>query len=167
MNRYIIFVILFLIGTSLSAQNLNPRKSQLKKIFRKSISQDSRKTISTLSNPWVIDNTDNLYFKADTIKLINIKMQYKYDFCQKVNWSFYRNSKFYLVESQTFREPSSAKVSNENSRYWVRIKRNNIGLILTTYNISGMIDQFLVISINRNETKDEIKLKRLMGKASD
>ena len=166
MNRFIIFVIFFAIGTSLSAQNLNPKKSELKKIFRKSISQDSRKVITTVSNPWVIDNTDSLYFKAVTIKLINIKKQYRYEFCEKINWTFYRNSKFYLGETQTCREPASGKAGNEYNWYSIKIKKTDVGLILETYNLNGIVDRFLVISINRYETKDEIILKRLTEKAS-
>ena len=138
----------------------------MKKILRKSIEQDSRRSISTLSNPWVIDNTDSLFFKTDTVKLTNVKAQYKYDFCEKINWSFYEKDKFYQVESQTCREPSSAKVSDENSRHWITIKKTELGLILNTYNLNVLIDQFLVLSINQNNIKDEIVLKRITEKAS-
>tara|TARA_A100000171_G_C2054520_1_gene106842 strand:+ start:75 stop:563 length:489 start_codon:yes stop_codon:yes gene_type:complete len=161
MNRFTILILLLSIGTNLIAQNQEIKKSELKKIFRKSIKQDSRRNISTLSNPWVINNTDSLFFKADTIKLINFKTQYKYDFCEKINWSFYKKDKFYQVESQTCREPSSAKVSNENSRFWITITKNDFGLILNTYNLNGLIDRFLVLLINQNEIKDEIVLKRI------
>ena len=161
MNRFLIFVISLAIGSNLFGQNIHLKKSKLRKIFRKSIEQDSRKSISTLSNPWVIDNTDSLFFKADTIKLINIKTQYKYDFCEKVNWSFYKKHKFHQVESQTCREPSSAKVSNKNNRHWITIKKTELGLILNTYNLSGLIDRFLVLSINRDKIKDEIVLRRI------
>ena len=166
MNRFIFLLILLAMGSSLSAQNLHPKKSVLKKIFLKSIEQNSRRSISTLSNPWVIDNTDNLFFKADTVKLTNIKDGFTYDFCEKINWSFYRKDKFYQVESQTCREPSSSKVSSENSRNWIIIKKTELGLILNTYNLNGLIDQFLVLSINRNKIKDEIVLKRIMKKVS-
>jgi hypothetical protein len=154
------------IGSSLSAQNLNPKKSELKKIFRKSISQNSRKIVTTDSNPWVIDNTDSIYFKADTIKLINIKKQYKYEFCEKINWTFYRNTKFYLGETQTCREPSSGKAGNEYNWYSIEFEKTDFGLTLITSNLSGIVDRFLVISISRNEIKDEIVLKRITLKAS-
>ena len=157
---------LFMIGSCLSAQNLNPKKSELKKLFRKSIAQESRKKITTVSNPWVIDNTDSLYFKSDTLKLINIKKQYKYDFCEKINWTFYRNKKFYLGETQTCREPSSGKAGNELSWHSIKMKKTDDGLILSTYNFNGILDQFLVLSINQSEIKDEIILTRLAEKAS-
>ena len=166
MNRFTILILLLSIGSSLSAQNQKIKKSELKKVFRKSIEQDSRRSISTLSNPWIINNTDSLFFKADTIKLINIKAQYKYDFCEKINWSFYKKDKFYQVESQTCREPSSAKVGDENSQHWITITKSDLGLILSTQNLTGIIDRFLVLSINRNDVKDEIVLKRITEKAS-
>ena len=161
-TKYLILniVISLLITSSIFAQNQKVKKSELNKIFRKSIAQDSRKTISTPSNPWVIDNTDSLFFKTDTVKLINIHKQYQYDFCEKINWSFYRKAKFYQVESQECREPASGKISDENSRHWITIKRTDVGLVLTTYNLLGIVDQFLVLSIVQNETKDEILLKR-------
>ena len=121
MNRFIIFVILLSIGSNLSAQNL--KKTELIKLFRESIAQDSRKTILTISNPWVTNNKDSLYYKADTLRFINVKKTpYKYNFCEKVNWTFYRNDKFYLVESQTCREPSSAKYSIKNNQFRIEIK---------------------------------------------
>lgn len=166
MHRFIIYMILLLISTSLSAQNLNPKKGELKKRFRKSIVQDSRKKISTLSNPWVIDNTDSLYFKAITIKLINPKKQYEFDFCEYVNWSFFRNDQFYLTESQTCREPSSAKAIIVNSRHWITIKESDYGLILETHNSHGIVDRFWVVSISKTEIKDEIILMRLTNKAN-
>lgn len=76
MYRLLILVVFFSICSRLSAQNTNPEKSELKKILRKSIDQESRKMISTISNPWIINNTDSFYFKADTI---NIKKHYNYN----------------------------------------------------------------------------------------
>jgi hypothetical protein len=167
MNRFIIFVILFSIGSILSAQNPKPKKSDLKKLIRKSINQDSRKTITTISNPWVTDNQDSLYYKADTLRLINIKKRpYKYNFCEKVNWTFYRNNQMFLIESQTCREPTTANVSNEKSKIRIEIKKTDLGLILATFDLNGIVSEYLVLSISRNEMEDEIVLKRLSEKAS-
>jgi hypothetical protein len=63
MIRLLILILLLITGLGISAQNQNIKKSELKKIFRKSNTQESRKIISTISNPWVIDNTDSLYLK--------------------------------------------------------------------------------------------------------
>ncbi|WP_348723580.1 hypothetical protein [Tenacibaculum sp. 190524A05c] len=162
MNRFIIFTILFTIHSGLFSQKINPEKDALKKLFRESIKQDSSGSISTLSNPWIIDNTDNLFFKTDTVKLINIKdVTYKYEFCNFINWSFFKKDKFFQVESQTCTEPSSVKVSDEYSLHWVTIKQTELGLILNTYKSNGLKDRFLVLSINRNKKTDEIVLKRI------
>jgi hypothetical protein len=98
--------------------------------------------------------------------LINIKKQYKYEFCEKINWTFYRNTKFYLGETQTCREPSSGKAGNEYNWYSIEFEKTDFGLTLITSNLSGIVDRFLVISISRNEIKDEIVLKRITLKAS-
>ncbi|MFK7747613.1 MAG: hypothetical protein AB8B65_04435 [Kordia sp.] len=164
MMKRLILILIFITGFIVPAQNKSVKKSELKRIFRKSIDQESRRRVSTLSNPWVINNTDSLYFKADTIKLINIKKKYKLPFCKKINWSFFRKDKFHLVDSQSCKEPSTAKIGTALNRYWVKIKKTDIGLILTTHNISGVVDQFLVISINQNVYVDEILLKRIKKK---
>ncbi|MEM6684829.1 MAG: hypothetical protein AAF617_03450 [Bacteroidota bacterium] len=133
----------------------------MKKLFRESIRQKSRKKILQLSNPWVTDNTDNFYVKTDTVRLINPKKQYQLDFCQEVNWSFFRSDSFYMVESQSCKEPTSAKVSKPSDRHEVKIKKTAAGLTLTLRNIYGIADRFLVISIEQNEQFDAILLKRL------
>ncbi|RZT00244.1 hypothetical protein [Aquimarina brevivitae] len=135
-------------------------------MLSESIKQDSRGSISTVSNPWVSDNTDGLFFKADTLRLINNKTQYDFGFCEKVNWSFYIKSKFYQVESQTCEEPASVKVSNINNQYQITLSKNKLGLILSTSNLNGLVDQYLVVSINRDHIKDEIVLKRITKNAN-
>ncbi|AGC76778.1 hypothetical protein LX97_01435 [Nonlabens dokdonensis] len=115
MSRFIIIVFSLFISSGVYAQNYKVKISELEKTFRKSIEQDSKRSIRTLSNPWVINNTDSLFFKSDIVKLINPKTQFQFDFCKKINWSFYKKDKFYQVESQDCQEPTTAKVADENS----------------------------------------------------
>jgi len=162
MNKYIFIFILLLTDLNLSSQNLTYKKTELKKIFRESIEQKSKKIISLDSNPWVTNNTDSMFYKADTIKLINLKeAPYNYGFCQIINWTFFKKDKFYLIESQTCKEPSSAKAGNASNFYIFKIRETEKGLILETYNSFGIENNYLVIGITKNETSNEILLKRI------
>lgn len=167
MVRYLLVPVLLSIGMSLFAQNQEVRKSELNKLFRKSISQDSKRVIQTVSNPWISDNTDGLFFKADTIRLINVKKQYIKTFCETINWSFYDADRFYQIESQTCNEPSSTKVSDENNDRRMTVEKTDKGVVLITYNLSGLIERFLVLSIYKSEIKDEILLIRMESDEAD
>lgn len=162
MKKIYLILLLLISNFVLIGQVTTPTKSELKKLFRKNIDQESRREI-TLSNPWVINNHNSNYFKSDTITLINSHFyQDKYDFCEVVNWSFYRKNKFLLTESQTCKEPSSAAISTENSFKKLAIKEEAIGLVLQIHNSNNQINRFLVLSILKTETRTEITLKRLV-----
>ncbi|MFT6148389.1 MAG: hypothetical protein ACJAUH_001070 [Saprospiraceae bacterium] len=95
MKEIYLRLILLISNSALIGQITTPIKSELKKLFRKSIDQGSQRTIATLSNPRTINNLDNSYFESDTITLINIhNFKDRCHFCKKVNWTFYKKINF-------------------------------------------------------------------------
>ena len=143
-------------------QEYNVTKFELNKVFRKSIIQESRKSIFTLSNPWVTDNTDSLYYKAEVIKLTNFKSSpERVNFCNKVNWTFYKNNNFIFKESQTCNEPSSSKVVTEKDWIEIILVKSESKLILELYNVNTLIEKFEVISLDYSELKIDLTLRRM------
>jgi hypothetical protein len=57
-------------------------RHHLTKLFKESIEQESKKSISVGSGEWTICNQDSAYFKADTIKIYsNINYFYQQSNC--------------------------------------------------------------------------------------
>lgn|GEM_PF-1612500 len=160
MNSFIKILIFLLVSFSAFSQNNEFSKSDLKRLFKKSILQNSKKSISTYSNPWVSDNTDSLYYKSDTIKLYGFKTKpYLADFCESVNWSFYEKSKFFLAKAHFCKEPPTVTANAEH--FNIKFLKTKTEFIIELYKLNILTDKFKVLEIINNDLQKTIILKRL------
>ena len=135
-------------------------------MFKSSIQQESRKTISIGSGTWTICNQDSAFFKSPIIRLYSNK-NYFYQLdkcCEFINWTFYRKDLFLQSDSQICNEPASAGVKSKY--YQTQITNKNGNTILLIKSREGEEQKFEVIEINKiplaqNNSTDEIILKRI------
>ena len=139
--RFIGLIILFISSTAVGQSY--PTKKQIKKFLTVKLNPGSN------YDKWVnlsACNTDENYFKADTVKLYNDdKANWINSCCQFVDWNFDKKKlTFYLSKGTTCMEPSRAtpgqfqeiKIIKENKR------------ILLLLNIKGKeVDKFRVIGL--------------------
>lgn len=92
-------------------------KQKLNSFFKKSIQQESKSSIYSLSNPWLICNEDSAYFLKDTISLYNGKNLPKC--CDFIAWTFYRKNKF--VEYSYWKCEARSSVSKNEDFYEINI----------------------------------------------
>ena len=133
---------------------------RLLQVFKASIKQDSKREIQTNSNPWIICNDDDSYYKSDTLKLIRYSNDYPNCKCQcYIDWTFYKSDSFVLTK-ESIAEPRRVSVAKADNWYVIKIFKRDHDLILETYNQSTLVDQFKVISIEPIVTL--IRIKKLL-----
>jgi len=143
-----ILILLFLIAHYSYGQNVPLTKENLFKKFKESIKQNSKNSITTNSNPWVICNDDSLYYKSDTLKLTPHSNNYPDCKCSCfIDWTFYKKGAFILTK-EFINEPRQISVAQD--WYVIKLLEKNKDLILETYNQNKVIEQFKVLSINPN-----------------
>jgi hypothetical protein len=149
MAKFLLFIFLFCGGIA-AGQNNQPTKSQLLKAFKASIRQDKPGRISTNSNAWVICNTDNAFYKSDTLRLYSSSRYYSHSkCCDFTNWTFYKKDAFVLTRVQTCKEPTTGRFTRNDDWFTVKVSKENKSLFLETYNQGKLVDRFKVISIDK------------------
>lgn len=145
---YIFFFLI--VGHAVFAQNNNPTKSQLLKVLKKSIRQDTKDRVSTNSNPWVVCNKDSSFYKSDTLRLYNnVNYRYYSKCCNFVDLTFYKKNAFVIVKTQICKEPPTGSVATPNDWFTIRLSNDRKDLILETINQDKIVDRFKVISIGK------------------
>ena len=147
------FLLLFILcsNQNLFGQNSELTKTNLLKVFKASIYQDSKTKIRTNSNPWIVCNKDSAFYKSESILLSNNSASfYHSNCCNFINWTFYKGDAFVLTKEQTCNEPSTTDITKPED--WFKVKVSKIGqdLILETFNQNKLINKFKVIFINPN-----------------
>ena len=152
----------FLILLIFAVQNLNGQTSlvtgeRLLQVFNASIKQDSKREIQTNSNPWIICNDDDSYYKSDTLKLIRYSNDYPNCKCQcYIDWTFYKSDAFVLTK-ESIAEPRRVSVGKDKDWYVIKTFIKGEDLILETYNQGKLVEQFKVLSIDLVITLRRIK----------
>ena len=166
MKKKILFILIFLIQYSYS-QNIKISKTELFKIFNETIIQKEEGKIETNSNPWFADNTNENYFKNDTVTLKNAN-SFKRNYCKIINWNFYKKDAFTIGNADYCNEPPSQKVTTENDWIKLNIVEAEKYLTVELYNQNKIIDKFKVLSLEKKESEYGkgkmvyiLKLKRL------
>lgn len=154
------FILILIIFPVIDIIAQAPNKSELGRLFKNSIEQDSKKAISTYSNPWLADNRNDSYYKSDIITLINSITKNDLKNCQTVNWTFYQKKKFILTKAQQCKEPPSVEVSKKEDWINIKINKTESGLVLELYNNNELKEEFKVLSIEKDAVRTKIILKR-------
>lgn len=150
-------------------QELSPSKHQLSKLFKLSIDQESKKTISVGNNAWTICNQDSSFFKSDTIRIYsNINYFYQKGACCKfIQWTFYKKNAFVQSDLQVCIEPSSSSILNKY--YTIEFLSGKKELYLFILNSDNAFELFRVINLQeiklaQNNSTKIIALKRMTTK---
>lgn len=166
MKKITLLVLILIIQFSYS-QETKISKAELLKAFKETIVQKEKGIIHTNSNPWFTDNTNENYFKKDTITLKNAK-SYKRDYCKIMNWNFYKKDAFSIGNADYCNEPPSQKVTTENDWINLNVEKVENYLIIELFNQNKLIDKFKILSLEKKESEYEkgkmdyiLKLKRL------
>lgn len=147
-----LFFLLLLIFQISYSQDIKIKEKELFKIFRKTIIQDKKGIIQINSNPWFTDNSNDNYFKKDTIIFRNAK-SYNRNYCKIFNWNFYKKNALIISDADYCNEPPSQKVTKPKD--WIKLKTYNFKncLILELYNQNKLVEKFKVLSVEENQSK--------------
>ena len=149
MTKYLLFIF-FIVGHSAIGQNSNPTKSQLLQVLKKSIRQDSKGKVLTISNPWVVCNRDSSFYKSDTLRLYNnINFSQYSNCCDFIDLTFYKRNAFVVVRTQMCNEPTTASVIKSNDWFTIDILKIESDLIIKTINQGKVVDSFKAVSIDK------------------
>lgn len=149
--RKLLFIVLLLFVELCFSQNASISKNQVLSLFKRTIVQTKKGIIQVNSNPWFADNTDNLYFKNDTIILKNAR-SFKREYCKIVIWNFYKKNAFVIGYADYCNEPPTREVTKQENWIKKRIEESQRDLVIELYNQNILIDKFKVLSIEENES---------------
>ncbi|RYJ36441.1 hypothetical protein NU08_4507 [Flavobacterium anhuiense] len=162
MKKLQFLFIVFLLPFLLLSQN-KISKSEVQKIIKESQIQKKNGRISLPSiKSWKFNNTDSLYFKSDTLIAIQNKTNTQNDFCEFIDWTFYRKNAFILGNTSYCEEPHSRLVTKypEDYFYIAVYQIENRTMIDMLRNDKMIVDSFNVIEIENNDEFLKIKLVR-------
>ncbi|MGN7809964.1 MULTISPECIES: hypothetical protein [Flavobacterium] len=162
MKIYSLIYIVLLIPICSFAQ-VRPEKSEVQKIIRNSKVEMKKGKFSLPSDKsWKFNNADSLYFKQDTLNAFVYKSSKHKNFCQLIDWTFYRNNAFILGQESSCDEPSTRKVLKHPSDYFtlaVYSVKNETMIDILRYD-KMIVESFIVIGIEENNDYSNIKLIR-------
>lgn len=162
MKKLQFLFIVFLLPFLLLSQN-KISKSEVQKIIKDSQAAKKDGSISLPSiKSWKFNNTDSLYFKSDTLIAIQNKTNTQNDFCEFIDWTFYRKNAFILGNTSYCEEPPSRLVTKypEDYFYIAVYQIENRTMIDMLRNDKMIVDSFNVIEIENNDEFLKIKLVR-------
>lgn len=147
MKKAIAFISLCLTINVSKAQSLLTKDS-LDFVFKETLVK-SRNAVSDATNSWRYDNSNEDYFKKDTI-ILNTARSYKMDYCNGINWSFYKEKYFILEFTQHCNEPPTKLKSKEEDYMRLEIMQRERKIYLRLLNKNGLADEFELLDLKRN-----------------
>lgn len=132
------------------SEKLNINKKNILKVFKSTIDQDKRNRISITSNPWSTEKEK--YEISDTIRFINPSNRTDYNYCNVINWTFYRKNKFVRSYGEYCDEPAVEKVTNEDDFFDLKITEVYGKIYLELFNKQKLIEKFLIISLEKTQS---------------
>jgi hypothetical protein len=147
MKKAIIFISLCLTIKGSKAQSLLTKDS-LDFVFKETLAK-SRNAVSNATNNWRYDNSNDDYYKQDTI-ILNTARSYKMNYCNGINWSFYKEKRFILEFTQTCNEPPTKLRSKKEHYMRLQIIQRSNKFYLRLLNKNGLSDEFEILTLKRN-----------------
>ena len=150
MKTFLIFLLASIVQFSYS-QETKVSRNELINSFKKTIIQIKKGIIQTDSNPWFADNTNDNYFKKDTIVLINAR-SFKREFCKVINWNFYKETAFTIGYADYCSEPPTQKVNMLKD--WIELKVYDFkgNLLIELFNQDKLVEKFKIISFEKKQS---------------
>jgi hypothetical protein len=152
MKETILFIFLCL-AAKLSMSQIQVTKDSLDFIFEETLKK-SRNAVSDATNNWRYDNSKDDYFKKDTL-ILNSARSYKMNYCNGVNWSFYKEKQFILEFSQYCNEPPTKQISKKEDYMMIKIEYRSNKYYLNITNANGLFESFEVLELTRNRPLSE------------
>ena len=152
MKETIIFILLCL-TTKLSMSQTAVSKDSLDIIFKETL-QKARNAVSDATNNWRYDNSKDDYLKKDTL-IFNTARSYRMNYCNGVNWSFYKEKQFILEFAQYCNEPPTNLISKQEDYMTLQIERRSNKYYLNLLNANGVFETFEVSELRRNQPLSE------------
>lgn len=147
----ILMLFLNVFGTINAQKQITPK--EMLSVFKETLAK-SRNFAPEATNKWSFDNSNNDYFKKDTIVLNSARCSDS-DYCKSIQWSFYENEKFILEKIIECDEPPT-KVASKNEDFMdLKIKEQDGMTYLCLYNNNGLFETFEVVSLKANKGTDE------------
>lgn len=160
-----LIIILILGSTSIFGQSIS--KNELKIMLKETLAK-SQNYVYNATNSWYYDNSANDYGTKDTL-IFNTARSYKRDYCEIINWTFYKWNNFILEVADYCNEPPTKLAFKSKDYYELLIEETTNRTIVLTKNINGIHEKFEIIELIENipiEKGNEqfdytIKLKRI------
>ncbi|WDF45172.1 hypothetical protein PQ459_09700 [Chryseobacterium sp. KACC 21268] len=144
-----IIILLTFIVNFISAQKIEITEKNLFNVFKKTINQESKRSIRTVSNPWITDNSNDDFAKLDTIVFTNGKRN---NYCKDVNWTFYRKNKFIRTYGDHCKEPPTYTVTKIKDYFELKLTEINRKEYLELYNQEKLIEKFEIVSLEKTQS---------------
>lgn len=138
-------------GTINAQKQITPK--EMLSVFKETLAK-SRNFVPEATNIWSFNNSNNDYFKKDTIVLNSARCSSR-GYCKSIQWSFYENEKIILEKIVNCDDPPAKVASKEEDYMDLKIKEQDGMTYLCLYNSSGLFETFEVISLKANNTTDE------------
>ncbi|MCW4468779.1 hypothetical protein OGH69_07390 [Flavobacterium sp. MFBS3-15] len=142
---------LYILLTLISYFNFHGQvsKRELEAVLEETLLK-ARNAVPTAENSWRYDNTNQDYFKSDTI-VLNTARSYIQNYCKEIRWSFYEKQSLVLENTPECTEPPTMLLPTKNDSIHLKCKEKNNDLFLTLKNHKGVTDKFKVIELRRNK----------------
>ena len=141
---------MFFIGsTKVSMSQTAVSKDSLDVIFKETL-QKARNAVSDATNNWRYDNSEDDYLKKDTL-IFNTARSYRMNYCNGVNWSFYKEKQFILEFAQYCNEPPTKLISKKEDYMTLQIERRSNKYYLNLLNANGLFETFEVSELKKNQ----------------
>lgn len=151
----------------LFSQKITLSKRQILNVFKSTIVQNTKGRISTDSNPWFTDNTEDKYFKDEIIEFKNAQ-SFKRNYCKIIMWNFYKKDSFIIGDADYCNEPPIQKSFRFENDINLKLVQENSDIILLLFNNEKLINKFLILSLEKRKSEYDnnefdliMKLKRL------
>ena len=152
----LLFIIFLLISVCSFGQTRNYSEKEVYQLFKKSISQTDKKSVSIPSNPWLFCNRDSSFYFSDTLRLVsNSYHNHKHiDCCDYVGWTFYKQDKFISTRIQLCKEPTSASATKNNDYFDLKVFSADNFLTISIFNNNKLMDSFKIVDISSFKKED-------------
>jgi hypothetical protein len=142
-------VLFTFISFTYSSAQVALTKNEFESILQETLKK-SRNAVSNAENNWRYDNTNEDYFKKDTIVLKTAR-SYRVDYCKEIRWSFYENQKFIIENTPECTEPPTMLKPKDEDFIVIECIEKNGNLYLLLKNYKGICDTFKVLELYRNK----------------
>lgn len=110
----------------------------------------ARNAVRTAENNWNYDNTNQDYFKKDTI-ILNTARSYRRNYCKEIRWSFYENQKLILQNTPECNEPPIMLIPKKGDYLTLECVEKEGKIYIILKNSIGVREKFEILELQKNK----------------